>query len=321
MSEQPVSDQPVHVAVAVIRNPLNEILIAKRADHLHQGGLWEFPGGKVEAGENTFMALHRELQEELGISIQTSTPLITIQHQYPDKDVFLDVHEVDQFDGTATGIEGQPVKWVPVDRLQEFSFPLANKSILNRILLPQQCMITGDYSSPEEFSQRLQHALVNGIKLIQYRDHVLDDINFIERANLALSLCHKHNAKLILNSEAFMLERVNADGIHFTSNRLMNMNLRDIPANKYCSASVHNQAQIDKANALGLDFIVISPVLPTLSHPGSAALGWNKFKELIQQANMPVYALGGMQQEHLKPAQEAGAQGISAIRYFWNNNE
>jgi 8-oxo-dGTP diphosphatase len=310
--------QPVQVAVAVIRNPLNQILIARRPDHVHQGGLWEFPGGKVEAGEDTFMALYRELQEELGISIKDSVPLITIQHQYPDKHVLLDVHEVNEFDGNPVGLEGQSIKWVSVDRLSDYSFPLANKSILNRIQLPHHYMITGDYSSPEEFTQRLEHALVSGVRLVQYRDHLLDKNKFMERASTALSLCHNYHAKLLLNADQTLLAQVNADGIHFISDKLMNINISDIPGNKLCSASVHNKAQIDKANSLGLDFIMLSPVLPTLSHPDSVALGWNKFKELIQQANMPVYALGGMQEEHLKLAQDAGAQGISAIRSLWN---
>ena len=91
----------------------------------------------------------------------------------------------------------------------------------------------------------------------------------------------------------------------------------DVPEMKLCSASVHDEIQLEKANALELDFVVISPVLPTLTHPGSNILGWDKFKELVEKANMPVFALGGMQSEHLELALNAGAQGIAAIRSFW----
>ena len=102
----------VHVAVGVIKNNLDQILIAKRPDDAHQGGLWEFPGGKVEAGETLTQALARELREELAIEVQSITPLIQIQHDYSDKSVLLDVCLVDGFTGIAQGNEGQPIRWV-----------------------------------------------------------------------------------------------------------------------------------------------------------------------------------------------------------------
>ena len=80
----------VPVAVGVIRDG-NRILLAKRPDHVHQGGRWEFPGGKREPGEDRFAALVRELEEELGIRPRDARPLIRIRHDYPDKSVELDV--------------------------------------------------------------------------------------------------------------------------------------------------------------------------------------------------------------------------------------
>lgn len=312
-----MQEQRVHVAVAVIRNSENEILIAKRPDHVHQGGLWEFPGGKVESGEDTSMALKRELQEELGISVDHTVPFTTITYNYPDKHVYLDVHEIKHFDGRAAGLEGQSVKWVPVKKLNKYSFPPANKSILNSLLLPQQYMITGEYSSAEQFEMRLLNALDSGIRLIQYRDPDLPVKEYIEQAQSALSICHRYDAKLLLNTDPALFGQLNADGLHLTSDKLLQSDLSDLPEAKLCSASVHNEVQLEKANALELDFVVISPVLPTLSHPGANTLGWLRFKELLQMANMPVYALGGMQAEHLERALRAGAQGISAIRSFW----
>jgi len=307
----------MHVAVAVIRNSENEILIAKRPAHVHQGGLWEFPGGKVEAGEDTSMALKRELLEELGISVDHTVPFTTITYNYPDKHVYLDVHEIKRFGGRATGLEGQSVKWVAVNNLNLYSFPPANKIILNSLQLPQQYMITGEYSSAKQFEMRLLNALDSGIRLIQYRDPDLPEKEYIERAQSALLICHRYDAKLLLNTDPALFEQLNADGLHLTSDKLMQLVLNDVPETKLCSASVHNEMQLKKANALELDFVVISPVLPTLSHPGDKTLGWQRFKELVQMANMPVYALGGMQTEHLEHALHAGAQGISAIRSYW----
>src|SRR5690606_7572608 len=100
----------IHVAVGVIVNADGKILIAKRPQTAHQGGLWEFPGGKVDAGETIEQALVRELREELAITVKDSRPLIQIRHHYPDKSVLLDVHKITRFEGNPIGNEGQPVQ-------------------------------------------------------------------------------------------------------------------------------------------------------------------------------------------------------------------
>jgi 8-oxo-dGTP diphosphatase len=120
----------VHVAVGVIRNPAGEILISKRHLESHQGGLWEFPGGKVEAGETVIEALQRELLEELGIRFADARPLLEIEHDYSDKAVCLDVWLVDTFSGCAEGREGQPLAWVKPARLHTYEFPAANHPII-----------------------------------------------------------------------------------------------------------------------------------------------------------------------------------------------
>lgn len=128
----------VHVAVAVIVSPQHQILIAKRPDDKHQGGLWEFPGGKVEAEETTQDALVRELREEVGLSTRTDrmVTLVDIHYDYPDKQVFLDVWWVEvseQAIEQAHGAEGQAIAWVGVDQLSEYEFPAANQPILDAI--------------------------------------------------------------------------------------------------------------------------------------------------------------------------------------------
>jgi 8-oxo-dGTP diphosphatase len=127
-----MSNQPqLHVAVGVVVNLKEEILIARRAAHLHQGGLWEFPGGKVETGETVRQALHRELLEELDILVEHCSPLVQIAHDYGDKKVLLDVWRVDQFSGEPKGQQGQPLIWVPVAKLSQFEFPAANRPIID----------------------------------------------------------------------------------------------------------------------------------------------------------------------------------------------
>ena len=122
--------QQVCVAVGVLIDNAGRILIAKRAATAHQGGLWEFPGGKVESGETTPMALTRELAEELGIIVHDSTQLMSVSHDYGDKQVLLDVYQVTQWAGEPHGLEGQPLAWVMPAKLGNYAFPAANDSIV-----------------------------------------------------------------------------------------------------------------------------------------------------------------------------------------------
>jgi 8-oxo-dGTP diphosphatase len=130
------ANKPLHVAVAVIRRDNGDILIARRNANAHQGGLWEFPGGKRESGEDILQALTRELHEELGIDIARSAcrQLTHIHHDYSDKSVHLDVWWIDGFTGIPEGKEGQPLRWVSIAQLADYSFPEANKPILDAIL-------------------------------------------------------------------------------------------------------------------------------------------------------------------------------------------
>lgn len=157
----------VHVAVGVVINQKGEILIAKRPEHAHQGGLWEFPGGKVEEGESLEQALRRELFEELGLTGGTLSPLLQIRHDYSDKSVLLDVCSIQHFDessivwrndvsvtgnathsggGVAIGKEGQPLCWVNSSELDLFQFPAANGPIVNAIQLPTIIAITPEFT-------------------------------------------------------------------------------------------------------------------------------------------------------------------------------
>lgn len=122
----------IHVAVGVIERD-GKIFITRRPEHLHQGGKWEFPGGKVEQGESLFEALQRELEEELGIKSLRSEALVTVQHDYGDKRVKLETHWVRDFEGEPKGLEGQEGLWVPIDKLSDFEFPEANLAILNAV--------------------------------------------------------------------------------------------------------------------------------------------------------------------------------------------
>jgi 8-oxo-dGTP diphosphatase len=124
----------LHVAVGVIFNPDQKILIALRHPNAHQGGLWEFPGGKIEVGESVQQALRRELSEELGIDAVVGDAIVQVRHNYPDKSVLLDVWGVREFSGELIGKEGQPIRWVTITELPTYDFPEANQAIVQSLI-------------------------------------------------------------------------------------------------------------------------------------------------------------------------------------------
>lgn len=309
----------IHVAVGVIRNNQNQILIAKRPAHVHLGGLWEFPGGKVEAGETVQQALQRELKEEINITFDAanSQPIIKITHQYPEKTVLLDVWSVSDVKGQIYGREHQMTKWVALDELYQFDFPEANKAIVTALILPHRYLITGDFSSQDDFNQRLNSAIKNNIRLIQLRAKKMNGDDYIDLAKHAVILCHQHNVKIIVNTSPEVFETINADGLHLTASRLMQYQSRPIVNTKYLLASCHNEAEIQHAAKIGVDAIVLGPVKRTNSHPEALPLGWELFAQLIELAPVPVFALGGLGETDLQTAREQGAQGIAGISAWW----
>ncbi len=310
-----VSDlRELHVAVGVIYNLRGEILIARRHDHLHQGGLWEFPGGKVEPGETVEEALRRELREELAIEVGEASPLIGIRHDYPDLSVFLDVWKVDAFRGVPEGLQGQPIRWVNPDELPHFAFPAANQPIVAAARLPEFCpIVDGDSGRAEAVLERL---CAQGFRLAQLRAKRLSDQSYRDLARRAVDYCRPRGLDLLLNAEPPWVIETGAAGVHLPSRRLMALQERPLPEEFWVAASCHGPEEIRRAEGIGVDFIVLSPVLATPSHPDAEPLGWPRFGALAQAANLPVFALGGMSPAHLAQARRFGAQGVAGIRGF-----
>ncbi|MCK5872341.1 MAG: Nudix family hydrolase [Methylococcales bacterium] len=304
----------IKVVLGIIKNPTGQVLIAKRATNVHLGGLWEFSGGKVEPDESSFEALKRELLEELGITVLKATPLIKIKHHYAELSVLLEVYTINDFSGIAIAHENQQIKWIKINSLNDYCFPAANKAIINAIKLPSEYAILDDICKTTLLS-RLKIILNKNIKLIQYRLKNLstNEVNLFMLE--AIPLCQHYQAKILINSQVNNAKEFNQEGLHLTSSDLMTSRTR--PSNKgWIAASCHNFEQLKQAEKLGLDFAVLAPILPTLTHPDAKPLGWDGMKKLIQQVNIPVFALGGMTQKDKKIAQELGAQGISGIRMF-----
>lgn len=304
----------VHVAAGVVTDTAGQVLIAHRPAHVHQGGLWEFPGGKLEDDENVEQALKRELYEETGIRVEQLHPLIRIHHSYPDKDVLLDVWKVTCFTGDAHGKEGQPVKWVRPEKLNQYQFPDANKAVIKAAQLPDKYMITREYDSLAEACDHIQQKLEQGIRLLQFRAKYLTQDQYLLWAEQLIPLCRSYHAVLLLNCPVETAVRLGADGIHLSSSHLRVCAQRPLDETHWVSAAVHNQLELEQALQIDVDFVVISPVLKTKSHPEASPLGWDRFYDLTEQATCPVYALGGLSEDDMDEASRHGAQGIAAIR-------
>lgn len=310
----------LHIAVGVILDDRsNRVLISKRPQRSHLGGLWEFPGGKVKPGENITQALNRELREELAITVKGYRPLIQLQHDYRQESVFLDVYLISGWDGTPVGREGQQIKWVRKTELDKFRFPAANKPIVTAILLPAIYGITPDL--PEygrDFYLKLEKNLAQGMKLLQFRSKKLDKTELFKTVKRVYQVCTEHGCKLLINGlqDTPVLEYV--DGIHMTGIELLNCNRRPLTPEYLLAASCHDKSGLEQAYRLEIDFAVLSPVKKTKSHKASEPIGWDVYKQLVRNAALPVYALGGMQKTDIEQAQSSGGQGIAMISGLWS---
>lgn len=313
--------KPLQVAVGVIKNTKGQIFISLRDKSLHQGGLWEFPGGKIEASETALQALSRELKEELNIVVTTATPLITVNYQYPDLAVQLNVFLVEHFSGTAESSEGQPFKWVTPMELAKHAFPAANQPIITAAQLPPYYAILDD-ADESLLWVNLQKLLARGIKLIHFRLKTLPPDKIEKFIDTAYPLCKKHSAILMLNSAVKNAKNLPFNGIHLTSRHLMSLTSRPRFSRAtseqppWLAASCHNLQELQHAQTIGVDFVVLAPVLATKTHPDAEPLGWDQFTKLVDQVNLPVYALGGLSESELDIVRRTGGQGIAAIRAF-----
>ncbi|MEC7815458.1 MAG: Nudix family hydrolase [Pseudomonadota bacterium] len=317
-----MTSRVVHVAVGVIERD-GRVLIARRPDHAHQGGLLEFPGGKVEPGETVQQALVREIHEETGLALSESSlrPVITIRHDYGDKCVLLDVWRTDAAHGQAVGREGQPVEWRQPASLQDAEFPAANRPIIRALRLPDTLALTGRIRSAAQGLDSLSSSFAHGVPALTIlRAPGLADSEYQSFALQAVALAQRHRAgALVHGSPERFGQTPGAAGLHLPWREAQALERRPIPAERWLGVSCHNAEQLAHAEAIGADYAVLGAVLPTPSHPGEPGMGWEDFAGLVSAARLPVYALGGMRTDHLEMAKHNGAQGIAGIGFWWHD--
>ncbi|MGH8549135.1 MAG: Nudix family hydrolase [Methylococcales bacterium] len=305
------------VALGVVADLSGKILLARRPESAYQGGLWEFPGGKLEAGESVLAALRRELSEELGIDAGRASPLIRIRHRYPDLSVVLHVFRIDGFSGHAVGREKQQIRWVEPCDLCRFDFPEANLPIISAIRLPAIWPIMNDdFADPGRLESRFHEWVAGGVTSMQIRCKQASSAHFADSVKPLCAMARRLGIKVVLNSEPGIVQGLGAAGVHLNSRLLLQIRTRPVVKDYWIGASCHNLEELLHAQQTGLDYAFLSPVYATSSHPGREPLGWERFAAWVDQVNIPVYALGGMTPDDLEPARAHGAQGIAGISAF-----
>ncbi len=306
----------VDVAAAVILRADGAFLLARRPEGKVYAGWWEFPGGKVEAGESLAAALSRELREELGIEVKHAWPWLTRVFVYTHATVRLNFFRVTLWEGEPDPREGQTLAWQRLDApLLEPMLP-ANAPIIGSLALPEEYAVSAVQSLGEdEFLRRLEERLRGGLRLLQLREKHLPREALLRLASKVCGLAHRHGARVLVNSDVELAREAGADGVHCTAQGLMALVSR--PQGILAAASCHDAAELAHAMRLDLDFALLGPVNTTPSHPGADTLGWDRFVSIARGATLPVYAIGGLRPADLETARCAGAHGIAMISGAW----
>lgn len=306
----------VEVAAAVIQRADGAFLLAKRPAGKVYAGWWEFPGGKVEAGEPADRALFRELHEELGIDVRSAWPWLTRIFTYPHATVRLNFFRVTRWDGEPHGREGQELAWQrPEAPVLEPMLP-ANAPIIASLSLPSEYAVSAAQSLGEdEFLLRLESGLRKGLRLVQLREKNLPRPALVALAKKVCALAHRFGARVLVNGDAGLASDAGADGVHFTAQALKT--LQERPRGLLAAASCHDADELARAMELELDLAVLGPVKATASHPGASPLGWDRFASIAGGSTLPVYAIGGLSRADLEDAWRAGAHGVAMIGAAW----
>ena len=309
---------PVSVAVGVLRQG-DRVLLEKRPDDAHQGGLWAFPGGKVEAGETPVEALVREFREETGLETGGWQPLIDIPWEYGDRSVHLRVFQTGQFSGTPHPHAAADLEWYALDALTQLAMPPANRGIVAALRLPQRVAITGHFTSPETLYEQVLGLLNQGHRLILWRAPWLSRGEYMTHARQLLDLVHRHGAQLLLHGDPTLLNSLPAaDGVHLPARFLPYLSERRwLPVDKWLGVSCHSLSELRQAAVGQVDYAFLSPIHSTISHPHAVPLGWEQAAVWVRQVPMPVYALGGVGEAEVAQARAQGFQGVAGISAWW----
>ena len=297
------------VAAAVIERP-GEFLLAQRPAGKPYSGFWEFPGGKIEPGEDPRAALDRELREELGIEVREATPWITRVYAYTHATVRLHFFRVTAWEGEPQPLEDQAIRWQVVTAPDVAPMLPANAPVLAALALPPVMIVSSAKSMGlDAWVHALETRIADERALVQLREKGIDRLKMQHLLSRVLARTTGLGIPVVVNSDCGAYPQ--GGGIHLTSMDLMALTER--PGVGLVGASCHDEAQLEQAAALGLDYAVVGPVLATRSHPEVEPLGWERFARLVRDRPMPIYAIGGLGRKDLPEAKRHAAHGVALL--------
>lgn len=309
----------IHVMAAVITDARGRVLLARRDGSSDLAGLWEFPGGKREPGETPEQALVRELQEELGVTVEVGPALMQVPQQYPGKRLRLDVRRVTVWQGRPHGREGQALAWVSPDKLARYSMPPADLPVVAALLQADRYLVTPEPDADDEaWLAALAWVVAAGVRRVQLRAPRLAASDPARWRDLVCRAVGQLQgvADVLLNAD-IELARELGIGVHLRAAQLAGLGERPLPETAAVAASCHAPDELRAAQALGCDFAVVGSVRATATHPDAPPLGWDGFEALREATALPLYAIGGLAPSDIDEARAHGAQGIAAIRALW----
>jgi 8-oxo-dGTP diphosphatase len=306
----------VEVAVGVLIRSDGAALLADRPAGKPYAGYWEFPGGKLEAGESVDAALRRELREELGIDIGASLPWVVFEHDYPHAYVRLHFRRVFDWEGEPRSREGQRIGFYrPGGELPAPLLP-ATVPVTRWLELPDIYAVSNIAGSGgPAFLDALDAALARGLRMVLLREPALAPGELAALAPAIAARVRAAGARALISSRHDESLWPLFDGVQLTAFDLMRLKQR--PPARWLAASVHDREQLRLARALGCDFAVLGSVRSTASHPGAAPIGWQRFGSLAIDTPLPLYAIGGLDATDLPQARRAGAHGVALLRAAW----
>ncbi|WP_445116159.1 NUDIX domain-containing protein [Acinetobacter sp. WZC-1] len=307
-----MSKPSVHVAIAVLFHQ-GKVLVGWRNSHQHQGNKSEFPGGKVEQGETPEQACRREVREEVGMDIQHWHAFDLLQHDYDDIQVNLHLFHAVVPQQQLSRVQA-PWAWYRREQLSGLNFPAANQAIIQRLQWPHYIKISDDLSAMQQLPEdtllywRNDQSSISADGVIHGVTHEITQSGNASVQQLILNIDHWK----VLNPG----QQLRIAAVHFKHSQLMAAAKGDLPVGIRCIAACHDQLSLARAQQLGFDAVLLSPVQGTATHTDAQVLGWGQFSTLAALCDIPVFALGGLKPADLQYAQQQHAYGVAGIRHF-----
>jgi len=296
----------IDIAVTVVRDEAGRVLLAERTARQVSAGFWELPGGKIDPGETPHQAAARELDEEVGLRAESLHPLMTYDHVFPTKRVRLHIFRVARWSGAPHGREGQRVAWVDPASPQVAPVLPSNLRVLAALGLPQVMAVFELVGDAATIMAQVQDVLASGARLMLLRAAHWAPDQKVTMARRICGIAQRYGATTLLAGSALECDRAGASGVHTEADALWRINAR--PPVRLWSVSCHGEEALRRAQALGADLAMVSPVLACGTRP---LLGWDGVRRLTAATPMPVFVKGGLEAGHLGQALQAGAAGIA----------